>query len=377
MGDEKLQPPVRPTAGGDARGLPRAMAVPAIPPTPLAPGVLPVPVAAPVRVSELAPTSGARPSPGRLTLPGGVLPPGPGELLPEASPPARRSSRPPPLPPEGFTTDPSFPALPRPPHDDGSADAAPVLFEDAPEDGTPVPTTLPSASIDPAAQLSESPLPGPPVHVMPTIAVGDPDAPPLGPPGDLELELPQIDALGGPPPSSRPPTSIAPNMPQIPKPISSRKPAELAPGIVSTQAIPLTTPVRRPSRAPLFVALTFALIGGAIAFLLIRPADPGERLAVRLVRRGFVVGGAGRFGRSSACEHCCGAVASEAPSAHRPPSLLRRAPAASSATAFRRHRRSHSPRGRRAPVAGRRAHPSVAPASTTARPKRTSDRIED
>jgi hypothetical protein len=164
----------------------------------------------------------------------------------------------------------------------------PDLSFDDDRAGTPIPDTRPSGALGPPpfAPPPFAPPPfappasfGPPVVVMPTISVGDPDLSPLPPPAILDPGEPM-------PASSK--ATIAPAMPQIPKPVSYRQ-AELAPGIVSdapdiheTQAIPLTVPVRS-YRGPILVAAAAAVIGGGIALVAIlwlkpasAPADPAS-----------------------------------------------------------------------------------------------------
>ncbi|MBK8258362.1 MAG: hypothetical protein IPK82_37570 [Polyangiaceae bacterium] len=205
---------------------------------------------------DRVPASGARPSENR----GGDAPPVSSTVCtPHAS--GRLSSTPPPLPKMDFEP---WSAPPAPPTGDLRTTAE-YPFDDSVDEGTPVPTTLPSASLDPAALAS-------PAHAS---ALGTAAIDVVAPPAHLGglplqplpfIETPMVPAVGDAAPiSSKPPTSIAPNMPQIPKPVSSGARPPLAPGIVSTQAIPLTVPARRSSKVYFVVAFAFAIVSGGIA----------------------------------------------------------------------------------------------------------------
>lgn len=317
----------------------------------------PAPPPPPISGDEEAP----RTHRGRPTLPGGIGAAAAGSL----GAPPRASSRPPPLP-----------ASPAP-----SVEPA-ALLEDSLDDGTPVPDTKPSVSRDPASMAKAAA--GPPVVVMPTISVGEPDLSPLPPPAIIQPDIgapdrdprvlrPEPQEGDAAPRSSRPPHSIAPAMPQIPKPVSYKAP-ELAPGIVSdhgapeeTQAIPLTTPARS-YKGPVLVAAACALIGGAIAFavlLWMKPEGSGDA--------------------SAATAATTAEAAQAAPKAAAPASATP-APAASSAATATASAAASPPSAEPAPQA------SAAPSATAAsgapppshtirpagtRPARKSDRIED
>ncbi len=187
---------------------------------------------------------------------------------PESASMTKISSRPPPFPPHGM-----LPPTPAVPH------AAPPSFdeylEDSVDERTPISVTKPSLDLASAAFPEHAPR-GPQVVVMASLDAGDDLLAPLPPPAVI-APLPSfgldVAPSSGPISSGRLPTSVAPPMPQIPKPISSRGPVVHAPGIVSslappmqsTQAFPLTMPAKKQGRSPLFVAIAFAIIGSMLA----------------------------------------------------------------------------------------------------------------
>lgn len=191
-------------------------------------------------------------------------------------PPTRLSSRPPPLPAEARDLAP--PARVSSP-DDVEPTPLPLNGDDDEEDElTPVSVTKPSLPFDHGAAGLLPPLPPPPVVSRganvalagTNVEVFDALLTPLPPPA-LIVEAPAgyhspaDDAPVSSGPISGPVSSIAPPMPQIPKPVSSSRPPVQAPGIVATQAIPLIVPAKKKGQSPLFVMFAAAVIGGMIA----------------------------------------------------------------------------------------------------------------
>lgn len=345
---------------------------------------------------------------GRPTLPGGIVPtttPPGGALTGPITPTMPVLERallplkplpPPALPPPASAKRPSFsrsaePSLPSFAHE-------PSL--DGIDDGPPA--TLPSASLDSAAQAALA-AEAAPVAIHATISVGEGAPTPLPAPSGAPFDVhgPGVAAFdvygpGAPPfdtndpgsaldavdlePTSKPPSStrrqiaIAPNLPQIPKPVSL-KPMQHAPGIVSTQAIPLTVPARRARGSPLVVALLFALVGGAIALvvlLVVKPkssaqaagAPPGEGPAITSAEPATSVSATPATATPTSVATAAPA-ATEGPAASAAPSVASGAGATATP--------STSPPAQTTAS----ARPSGSPASAAARPRPKSDRIED
>ncbi len=134
----------------------------------------------------------------------------------------------------------------------------------------PIPAPLPPPSYEELAGIADDGTP---------LSMSDeaPNTPPLygaRPPPTPRFEAadpmqPEASFPTEPPPSSRRKFAIAPNLPQIPKPIVHPRPIEHAPGIVSTQAFPLTEPPRKFRPTPIFVTFMFMLVGGVVAALVV------------------------------------------------------------------------------------------------------------
>lgn len=286
---------------------------------------------------------------------------------PESASMTKISSRPPPFPPAGL---PPTPQVPR---------AAPLSFdpsfEDSVDERTPISVTKPSLDLG-LAELPERAMGAPHVVVMPSIGAGGEELfAPLPPPAVI-APLPSFGldsapssgpiSTSSPISSGRIPTSVAPPMPQIPKPIPSRGPIVQAPGIVSnhapgmesTQAFPLTLPAKKQGRSPLFVAFAFAIIGGMLA------------LAIALSLSGKKPEPAASA-QEAASATAAAPAASEAPVAASATSSP--APAAVTAAPTTSATASPSVRGSGAKPSGA----AVAPGAPATRPGRKTDRIED
>lgn len=283
------------------------------------------------------------------------------------APATRLSSRPPPLPTPGFL--PPTPSVP--------ANAAPSFGDEGDDldERTPVSVTKPSLPFDPGA-AGAALMSRPPVVVAGTLDVFDPLLAPLPPPAVIEPPPdgyrtsfgsdgpPSSGPISGPASSGRPPTSVAPPMPQIPKQVLSGRPMVHAPGIVSTQAIPLTVPAKKRGRSPLFVAFAAAIIGGMIALAIAlsmkaktKPDASGDGPEAPPAAAGATLAPAAT-GASPAGIAPPASTAASSSGAAAPPTAAAPAPAATG-------RPEASKQGASAPVG---------PAS---RPPRKSDRIED
>lgn len=264
------------------------------------------------------------------------------------------------------------PPLPPPPLP-GDGDTGPRTSRGRPALPGVVVAAEPSVPRDtiPFGELSPG---GVPVLAPPQSPLGRADLSPLPPPAIIQagLPLPGAPDDDGAPRSSRPPTSIAPAMPQIPKQVTYRPP-ELAPGIVSTQAIPLTPPARPTYKGPILVAVAAAVIGGAIAFaafLWLGPKGPSA---------------------SAAPVHPSVEATAPAPAETTAPASTSAAPVASPAEPSTSAASAPEPSSSAAsaPEPSSSAAPSASPARTTSsttrpaagptapRPTRKSDRIED
>ncbi|MFO0591445.1 MAG: hypothetical protein U0441_28105 [Polyangiaceae bacterium] len=297
-------------------------------------------------------------------------------------PPTRLSSRPPPLPPEPHDLAP-LARISSP--DDVEPTPLPLNGDDDEEDElTPVSVTKPSLPFDHAAAGLLPPLPPAPVVMLASnnvalagnnVEVFDALLSPLPPPA-LIVEAPPgyhsptDDAPVSSGPISGPVSSIAPPMPQIPKPVSSSRPPVQAPGIVATQAIPLIVPAKKQGQSPLFVMFAAAIIGGMIA------------LAVGLSMRGKPREDASA---SEAPATSSAASIATAPLPNAPaPTAAPNAPASASATSIATatplapNPADAAPTAPAQPGHAASAKPTgSAPVAPIARPGRKTDRIED
>ncbi len=273
------------------------------------------------------------------------------------APATRLSSRPPPVPSPGFL--PPTPSVP--------AGAAPSFGDEGDEldERTPVSVTKPSLPFDPGA-AGLALLNAPPVVVAGPLDVFDPLLAPLPPPaliepppGGYRTSFGSDPAPpSGPISSGRPPTSVAPPMPQIPKQVLGGRPMVHAPGIVSTQAIPLTVPAKKRGRSPLFVAFAAAVIGAMIALAIALSTKQRSQADEPA---------AGQESPSGAAAATLAPAATGAPTAAATATAQAAPPSPSSAAAT-----NEAPALPARPEASKQG--AAAPAS---RPPRKSDRIED